>query len=324
MTSDDARIPARHNIAMWGTPGSGKTTFLAALSGALGRGDLDWKLIGTDNASTTELIRLTTELMTQRRFPRPTRGIHRYSWALVGPTPDRRPRLRLGWSRGRRNESGARIGLELRDPSGELYGPDGGNDELVDHLVNSRGIIYLFDPVWEFAYGDSFDFLYGLLSRLSQRMFELPDFDGTLPHYLAVCITKFDDVRMFETAEKLRLTTYDPADRFGFPGVSVPDATELFQKVTEVSRSGNAELIFNLLRRYFRRDRTRFYVTSSVGFHVSPMLNRFDPDDFQNLIPDSDDPKQMMIRGPVYPINVMEPVLWLAEELAAQGQRRRR
>ena len=324
MSPEETTIPARHNIAMWGTPGSGKTTFLAALSGALGRQDRDWKLIGTDNPSTSELIRLTTELMSQRRFPRPTRGIERYSWALIGPSSERRS---LSWSpraRKSQNESGARIGLELRDPAGELFGPTSGNEELVEHLVNSRGIVYLFDPVWEFAYGDSFDFLYGILSRVAQRMYESPEFDGTLPHYLTVCITKFDDVRMFETAETLRLIDYDPADRFGFPQVRVPDAAELFRKVCEVSRSGNAELILNSLQRYFRRDRIRFYVTSSIGFHVNPTLGRFDRDDFQNLIPDSDDPKQMMIRGPVYPIHVMEPVLWLAKALAAQDERRRR
>lgn len=323
MSPEETRVPARHNIAMWGTPGSGKTTFLAALSGALGRQNLDWKLVGTDNPSTSELIRLTTELMSRQHFPKATIGIEHYSWALVGAPPARpaRSRFRRG---GQRQEGSARIGLELRDPSGELYGQEGGSEELVEHLVNSRGIIYLFDPVWEFAYGDSFDFLYGILSRVAQRMLDSPDFDGALPHHLAVCITKFDDVRMFETAEKLRLTTYDPTDRLGFPRVSVDDAAELFQKVCEVSRSGNAELIFNSLQRYFRRDRIRFYVTSSIGFHVNPMFNRFDPDDFQNLIPDSADPKQMMIRGPVYPINVMEPVLWLAGELTAHEERRRR
>jgi hypothetical protein len=316
------KLPAGHNIAMWGTPGSGKTTFLAALSIALGRHDLGWKLVGSDHPSTNALIQLTTELMSRQRFPEATVGIERYSWFLVGP-PGRRARAWFGRNGG--SEDSVKIGLDLRDPSGEIFGLDRASDELVEHLVNSRGIIYLFDPVWEFAYGDSFDYLYGVLSRLAQRMLGSPDFaDGRLPHHMAVCITKFDDIRMLETAEKLRLVTYDSSDQFGFPRVSDGEAPELFRKLCEVSRSGNAELVFNYLQQYFHPERVRFYVTSSIGFHMNPALGRFDPDDFQNLIPDPADPKRLTIRGPVYPINVMEPVLWLGRQLSAQRERGRR
>ena len=45
-----------YGISMWGAPGSGKTTFLAALNIALTRWGKDWKVIGADEASTQKLI----------------------------------------------------------------------------------------------------------------------------------------------------------------------------------------------------------------------------------------------------------------------------
>ncbi|TYB43965.1 ATP-binding protein [Actinomadura chibensis] len=309
-----------HNIAMWGTPGSGKTTFLGALSIALSLQDQGWKLVGGDLPSTDALIKLATDLAGQRRFPRPTQGIERYRWKLVGPPPGRRRR----WPWGGPAPEAVQIGLDLRDPTGEVYALNAASEDLVERLVNSRGIIYLFDPVWEFVKGNSFDYLFGVLHRITQRMLDAGEFsDGCLPHYLAVCITKFDDVRVLETAEKLRLVTPDTEGPLGFPRVSDDDARALFRWLCDVSRSGNAELVLNHIRQFFHKDRVRYYVSSSIGFYVDPELRLFDPDDVQNLIPDPDNPTQMKIRGPVYPINVTEPVTWLARELAAQDRGRR-
>ena len=46
-----ARKPLQRKIAMWGPPGSGKTTFLAALGIALSREGYDLRLRGADDGS---------------------------------------------------------------------------------------------------------------------------------------------------------------------------------------------------------------------------------------------------------------------------------
>ena len=47
----------------------------------------------------------------------------------------------------------------------------------------------------------------------------------------------------------------------------------------------------------------------------------YDPDDPQNLLPDDSAPESSRIRGPVHPINVVEPLLWLGEKLTAEPER---
>ena len=65
--------------------------------------------------------------------------------------------------------------------------------ELIDGLVRSRGIIYIFDPMRESDDGDAFDHTFGMLVQLARRMDEQASWQGgRLPHYVAVCITKFD------------------------------------------------------------------------------------------------------------------------------------
>ena len=52
---DSAHAPARR-IAIWGPPGCGKTTFIAALSIALIRQPGDWMVAGRDRASAHALV----------------------------------------------------------------------------------------------------------------------------------------------------------------------------------------------------------------------------------------------------------------------------
>ena len=77
--------------------------------------------------------------------------------------------------------------------------------------------MFIFDPIREFAKGDAFDHTFGMVVQLARRLADSPDFDGRLPHYVAVCVTKFDEIRVFETAEKLDLLVTDPDDPYEFP-----------------------------------------------------------------------------------------------------------
>jgi hypothetical protein len=166
-----SEVPHEHGIAMWGAPSSGKTTFLAALNIALTRRDDGWKVVGTDEASAETLIGLTTALTRDRTFPLATQGIEHYRWQLVGRVART---IRRGRFRRERREEVIKIRLDLADARGELAAPDqasrGVRADLIDNLVRSRGIVFLFDPVREFTLGDADSGLTGVLRRLAAAL----------------------------------------------------------------------------------------------------------------------------------------------------------
>ena len=306
---------------MWGAPTTGKTTFLASLSIALLRRGQEWRVQGEDETSTEHLIRLTTRLIGDRAFPPATVGLEHYRWVLVGQLPRTVWRRRrwwwFSWQRREVHHETVRIRLDLVDAQGELAGSKmlglTAQHDLIDNLVNSSAIVFLYDPVREFDSGDAFDHTFGVLQQMAQRM------GGSsgerMPHYVAVCITKFDEIPVLGTAEKRQLLSYD-LDPPGFPRVADDDARELFAALCNVSRSGNADLVLNLLEQNFYADRVKFFVTSAIGFYVDPNTGLYDHDDYQNYLPDPAEPQRARIRGSIYPINVVEPILWLGQELA--------
>jgi hypothetical protein len=314
-----------HSVAMWGAPTSGKTTYLAALSIALAQQDDAWKLVGADGASTEALVKLTMTISRDRAFPPATKGIEHYRWLLMGQTESV---VRRRWLGTRRQQVPVKIGLHLVDASGEIAGPDSPasrRNDLVENLEQSRGIVFLFDPIREFTKGDAFDYTFSVLSELATRMVDSPDFaGGCLPHYIAICVTKFDEIRVLRTAQDMALLEYDPGDEYGFPRVDNDYARDLFARLCHVSKSGNAELVMRNLERYFLPERIKYFVTSSIGFHVDPHSGSFNPDNYQNQYQDQppDEPEQQQrarIRGSVHPINVVEPMLWLASQLVKLG-----
>lgn len=323
---DPTPRPSGRDIAMWGAPGSGKTTLLAALNIALLQRKDGWKIIGSNAASSGYLIDKTSMLSSGRIFPEASESLEHYHWTLVGPGEQQGRRL---WRR-RTPPPPLQIGISMIDAPGGLFsagprGPGAGPDlledlrkRMLDTLVKSRGIVFLFDPIREFERGDAFEHLHAPLTRLAEKTLGTNGLrDGTLPHHIAVCITKFDDPRVLETAQQMKLVDPAPDDPFGFPRVSSEDARDLFRELSEVSASGNADMVLNALDQFFHPDRIEFFVTSSIGFYVRPRTKRFDWRDYQNLLPQAGE--ELRIRGQVHPINVVEPMLWLGRRLAAAG-----
>jgi hypothetical protein len=313
---------AEQSIAILGAPTSGKTTFLAALSIALNRQQNDgheqgWNVVGADTASRRQLVALTIALAHNHTFPTATAlAIERYHWLLIGPVWRTVPRRWFGTKRIRET---VQIGLDLADASGELASPDqpshGPRKDLIDNLVDSRGIVFLFDPISEANRGDAFYYIYSVLAEMAERMVSRQEFaDGILPHHVAVCISKFDDVKVLTTAEKLNMIVSDPDDDYGFPRIANEDARTFFLQLCRVLNAGDAELVLNSIERHFRKDRIRYFVTSAIGFYVNPKDNIYDPEDMQNLL-EGTNPQDARIRGNVYPINVVEPLMWLAGRL---------
>lgn len=302
-------------ITMLGAAQTGKTTFLAALQIALLRKpDLGWSLRGDNAASTQALINFVDDMSDNHVFPRPTAAIENYRWSLEGEFHGKGP---LRWHRWwfRRQDLLASIGLDLVDAPGgsadgrQLFGR-AISERFVENLARSSGIVVFYDPVTEFDRGDAFRHTYGVLAQLRS----LAERRGRLPHYVAVCITKFDEIRVFESAYKLKMLELGP-EAEEFPRVPEGDAEAFFGRLVRLSRSDNAGLILPMLHQTFRKERVRFFVTSAIGFYLNPTLGVFDPDDYQNHIPPAG-PEPARIRGAIYPINVIEPILWLGENVA--------
>lgn len=315
-------------ITMWGPPSAGKTTFLAALHIALiRRKKATWLLVPEDLASQTDLVRLTTVLTGGGSFPQATAQIDEYHWSLVKQRqhPLRRTWLWRLWRQVLRlPEAAARVPLDVYDPSGfaageSNFGTDLGN-RLIRDLAKSAGIIFLFDPITEFERGDAFSYTYGVMVQLLRILGR----EGRLPHFVAVCITKFDEIRVLGSADKWNLTDVDKNDELEFPRVADEDARTFLENLCRVSRSDTADLVLNMLDQHFYPERVKFFVTSAIGFYLNPMLQprMFDTEDYQNHVVEirktADGNTEVMtrIRGAIHPINVIEPILWLTENVA--------
>lgn len=300
-------------IVLLGPPQSGKTTFLSALNIAFLRRKHDWNFAPADERSADQLIKLSTALTARQEFPEATRLIQPLNWVLNGWAPGSERRF----FRRRETKIPVQIGLDMIDVPGETLHSSAigtrAQSLLIDEIARSDAIIFLFDPIRESEEGDSYEFVYGVLAQVMQRVSALTQAKvGRLPHHIAVCATKFDDPAMYIAAKKMGLVRFAPEEPH-LPTVS--DAREFFTRIYELSGSNYGRMILRLLESYGNPRRIKYYVTSTIGFNVNPETNRFSEDDYTNVIPPDKSQGPSVIRGPLYPINVAEPVLWLCGQL---------
>jgi hypothetical protein len=275
-------------------------------------------MLADDNASELMLIKATAALADERKFPEATQGIDYLNFSLHGV---RQRMVSSGRGLGL-EDSPHTITLRVVDPRGELTRPKRvahpDRRELLGALADAGGIILMFDPIRESETGDASVTTSDLIQQLTRQVaISDPGFDGRLPHHVAVCLTKFDEPRVFQTAESLKLLRYDQNDPFQFPRVDDSDAHGLLATLCSLSRSGYGDRMLNSIAQHFHPERVRFFVTSAVGFHVNPDTGRFDKGDPQNLLktgPGLADSESSTIRGPLHPINIAEPVLWLGQQ----------
>jgi hypothetical protein len=307
------RRPQRRDVrlALWGAPGAGKSTYLAALSIAISRGmgGENFIMHGIDEESSWFLSDSTNELASERRFPRATREPNRLSFRLTGELLESAPR-RWFLTRPRQVLRPVSLDLDIIDPPGRLFDAGHSDVDLIDHLMECQGIIYLFDPVREAESGDSYSFFHRTIEELARRAPEHPHYtDSRIPHHVALCVTKFDDADVYRTARRLGVTVTDDYPPYT---ARVPDeyAEDFFRNLCRSSRS-NGDLLMQSIDKYLDPRRIRYFVTSSVGLHVGPE-NRFAAHDPSNVMLERDGTR--LIRGRVHPVNVAEPLLWLASE----------
>ena len=154
---------------MWGAPGTGKTTFLGVLDIALSRVDYGLTMTGANDASMDVLIEMTETINDKHMFPPATQSVDVFKWDIynVRSSPSS-PSSPAGT--GPAPGMPAKVTLKLTDPSGELMRNERRSDpdrkKLIDDLVDSAGILFMFDPIREFEQGDAFSTTNGLLKQL--------------------------------------------------------------------------------------------------------------------------------------------------------------
>jgi hypothetical protein len=316
--------PDLRGIGLWGATASGKSTFLSALFIAATRSPADLRVIGRNDDSTDFLVRNTHSLNAQHQFPPPTTYQQPLSWTLKMSVPNP-VRSRLFRPAPAMIPYDFRV--DLQDAPGRAFAAvpevqptrslDLGGDEddepsVANYLANCQGLVLLIDPIRERELGDAHEFFHGTLLRIAQRV-EVPS-DQRLPHYIAVCVTKFDDPSVFRFARDNDFLSYSEDDPLLFPRVHADEAEQFMRDLFAGSPLSDVALVLGALRQYFYPERIRFFVTSSVGFYVGSS-GEFREEDYWNVVQVEDGRYQ--IRGPIYPINVAEPLLWLGEQIAA-------
>jgi hypothetical protein len=306
-------------VGLLGAVGSGKTTFLAALGVATmqQRSWYAWTMLGGDPESTRFLSTSIVQLRDQREFPSAgMEGITRLSWRFL-------PVERAGGTGRpgrRRRDDRAEFMVELLDLPGTYFlvrKPSQHLPVIIDHLATSKGLVYLFDPVRELQSGNSFRY-FGDVMDLVVRHHRARDRSGAtrLPHRLAVCVTKFDDPKIFELARNRGWVSWSDQGT-GAPRVPEERAKDFFDWICHQRPDGSGNAVRNLIGSYFHADRVAYFVSSSIGFYASEGGN-VDPGHYSNVDESGDRPR---IRGEVRPINVLEPFIWLERSLRTAATR---
>ncbi len=262
-------------IGLWGSPGSGKTTYLAALPHALSGTDSSigrWNIHPQSKASAELLKRWNHRLTMERMFPESNLpgNVTNLAWRFAGDLTGSRYMPRGVFHR--RLPAESEFDLDLIDVSGEVFGHDAKvSQEIIDialdHLARAKGLIFLFDPITERDEQTAFEYMSSTLIELDLRIEREGRRIGQfLPHYISVCITKFDDKDVFEHARKAGWVNYGPD---GMPRVLAADAEKLFDAMCKggfwqdqrTDSHGGALSVNRKLREYFHPSRIRYCLT---------------------------------------------------------------
>jgi hypothetical protein len=311
-------------LAMWGAAGGGKTTFLAALRVATLQASgahANWQMYGLTKQDNKILSEQWEEFVAQGHFPAATLTGADHGWHLNGELiPNSRGLRRLFAGRSRHVD----LALVLHDIPGGAFVPGGAeSEEMTEYLSRADGLIYIYDPVRDLSTSDPADhnlkYFQGVIAEL-QRIANAKDrsglIDGRLPQSVAVCVTKFDDPAVFNLAMEYGWVNPDQ-DGVRMPRIADDDAKPFFDWLCGQMPNNNADLLRRFIDTNFTAERVRYFATSAIGFYVGES-RVFDEGDPNNLVLIEDVPT---IRGPIRPINVLEPLLWL-ERSTRKGHQR--
>jgi hypothetical protein len=302
--SDDIRI------GLWGAPRAGKTTYLNALTIAAQKPVMghNWTISGCDPLSVHFLRGSIKRFIRDKKFPPPTKGYSTFAWRFEG-TRYREPRGKV-FNRLNSVFGGARVDsefiVELQDVAGEGYGEEMAEqyEAVQSHLQEAQGIVYVFDPIGNSEGGiNGFDFYYETVDRLKTAMrAEGKLVAGKLPHFVSVCVTKFDDPRVFAAA--MDAAVIYQRDDNEMPEVPSKIAPEF---LSSLCLDDGAKYVCESLKTDFLPGRVEYFATSSVGFRLNN--GNFDRKNFTNATQDGG------FHAAAHPINVLEPIISLARRI---------
>jgi hypothetical protein len=303
-------------IALWGGPGSGKTTFLHALSVATAPGSAwspGWVLRDQDDATEDFMRRAKARFTGNRAFPGSTSSMRRIhvEFSRNQPRESRWDWLQFVGSARRRPP---RFAVEFIDIPGMAFAGYP-KRQVIDWLMGADALIYQFDPTAaRTGGGGNLAYFHGTLERLLRLADECGRLDrGRLPHHVAVCVTKLDHPDIVREGLRAGQLVWDPARGYA-PSVGDGGAAAFFAWACRLGR--NEEIVHDALSTYFHRDRVSYYVTSSVGFRLTAD-GGYDSADWSNIEWVGDRPR---IRGAVRAINVLEPLLDLERKIRRKAR----
>jgi hypothetical protein len=322
--------PTTMKIGIWGSPASGKSTLLAALQHATGNADRSlgrWNLFPLTEESKELLVIWNQRLVTDRKFPEATSiaAEAELRWRFRGDLAG--SKYQPPWHRLRRVPEPSNFDLDLIDVNGEVFGPRPTDKDVpvevvtrtLGHLANAQGLIYLFDPITERETPTVAQYMNRPLAELASLVESMDrTIGGRLPHYISVCVTKFDDPRLFQQACRAGFVN---TGRDGRPRVLRKHAKRFFDALCagkfweepDERGANGPRFVRDMLRQYFHPARTRYYVTSSIGFNLGAD-GQFDPARY-SMVREEEEEEGRRIIGPIEPINVLEPLVDLYMKL---------
>ncbi|MBB5083823.1 hypothetical protein [Nonomuraea endophytica] len=315
-------------IVLWGPTFSGKTTFLGALFLAPERieGFGTWNIIPLSEESSLFQRAIVKTLEDGHAFPPKTLTEGKpLAWRFVGDLigsghsrrlmPFRVPsRLRGGgW-----NRSGDTVTftLHIQDLPGEAYDfskPYPNQNAIIRHLADANALIYLHDPLRD---ADEFEALTMGFFRDMTEALQTYDPDklikGRLHHHVATCVTKFDHPAIYREALKQTFALCDPEPPHA-PRVTDENGKAFFAWICDLYRDEGVNYMRAALETKFLPQRVRYYATSAIGFYQKNGQVNLDDCVNSGPVPDPVTGKMVNgIRGPLHPINVLEPLVNLA------------
>jgi hypothetical protein len=303
-------------IGFWGSPSSGRTTFLTVL-GLIGwqasRKGGKWRVDPADLPTRRFIDERAENLRNGGAFPDASATPEPLSFQLLHHPRQRRWPMSLF-----RPARAAEITVTLEDRGGRDFGGDDHSPAALDYLAGTDALVYFFDPTYDMDDDEkfhSFDFFDSMAVGLGKFAAEGQLLhDRFLPQHIAVCIPKLDDPRVFRIARRYGCVQMNPDTKQPW----VPDryAWRLFEALCRDQMTIKADLLLDIIRRTFHPSRISFHVLSSVGFWVREN-GQFDPDDACNVEQTGD--RGRRVRGKLRPLHVVEPLVSLVERAQEKG-----
>jgi GTPase SAR1 family protein len=215
-----------NSIAIWGTPQSGKTTFLGMLYYSINETDVGegWSIFPVGEEAERFIMAVKREIRLNNSFP-------------IATTEESK-NYQLSFKREKGRNRGKEYGVDFLDAPGQSY--EDLNDEVLSFVTNSKGVLCLFDPTndektkFELTLEENLMRIRSLLHK-QHRKIDIP---------IAICLTKVDQFCNDEVDKE----TFDQ---------------NILQEPEKFIRKQFGDESLNLVHRYC--ERYRCFAVSAVG-----------------------------------------------------------